>query len=428
MHRGFVLWFRAILFLLAVGAFWSVWAATLDATNAPPPAPATPEVRPLSPATEEVLTFGLNRIAALQHPLLEQPLWKYLASLVYILLALYSSKFLNWLVIQRLKKWASRTETQFDDLAIEIVHGPIKVVSFVIFLHVGLRLISWSPWVAEYLSKGLRVVVAWSVTYMVLKAVDILLGYWRQRTSSDQDKLFSDHLFPVIRKIVRSAIIVAAVLLTADNLGFKVTSILAGLSIGGLALGLAAQDTVANLFGAVAIFLDKPFHIGDRIKVESVEGVVETIGLRSTRVRNLDGHLVTIPNKTMGNATITNVTLRPNIKTELNFGLTYDTPLPRMQRALVVLEEIFRRHPQTHDVVIGFNRFADSALNIQVIHWCKGNDPRAHVGVLQELNLAVMERFAAEGLNFAFPSQTIYLKQDSAWRVESASPAPVKSV
>src|SRR6185436_7683335 len=110
-------------------------------------------------------------------------------------------------------------------------------------------------------------------------------------------------------------------------------------------LGLAAQDTLANLFGAVAIFIDKPFRIGDRIKLESIEGDVETIGMRSTRIRNLDGHLITVPNKTMGNATITNVTRRPSIKTEMNLGLTYDTPTDKVKRALDILEETYRKHP-----------------------------------------------------------------------------------
>ncbi|PYJ83645.1 MAG: hypothetical protein DME22_15260 [Verrucomicrobia bacterium] len=196
------------------------------------------------------------------------------------------------------------------------------------------------------------------------------------------------------------------------------TAAIAGLSVGGLALGLAAQDTVANLFGAVAIFMDKPFRIGDRIQLDSVDGTVETIGLRSTRVRNLDGHLITVPNKTMGNATITNVTRRPNIKTVMNIGITYDTPTEKVKRALQILQEVYKEHPKTFDCLIGFNKFADSALNIQVVHWWNSTDNNEYLAGLQEMNLAVKERFDKEGINFAFPSQTVYLKQDSDWRVD----------
>jgi MscS family membrane protein len=239
----------------------------------------------------------------------------------------------------------------------------------------------------------------------------VLLGLWREHSAAAEDKLFAEHLFPVIRKTAKVALIIAAAMLTADNLHIEIKTLLAGLSIGGLALGLAAQDTVANLFGAVAIFLDKPFHIGDRIKVEGAEGTVESIGLRSTRVRSPDGHHVTIPNKTMGNAIITNITRRPSIRTEMNLGLTYDTPAEKVKRATAILEEVFRAHPKTGELVISFNKFADSALNIFIVHVWNGTDQQAHFAALQELNLRVKERFDAEKIEFAFPTQTVYVKQ-----------------
>jgi len=204
-----------------------------------------------------------------------------------------------------------------------------------------------------------------------------------------------------------------AALVTLDNIGVNITAAIASLSIGGLAVGLAAQDTLANLFGAVAILLDKPFRIGDRITLDNVDGAVETIGLRSTKIRNLDGHLVTIPNKTMGNATLTNITSRPNIKTVMNLSLTCDTSTEKMRRAIAILEEIYRGNPKTKDLLVSFNKFADSALNIQITHWWNSTDNREYLAGMQEINLAIKDQFEAEGIYFAFPSQTVYLKQDS---------------
>jgi MscS family membrane protein len=160
--------------------------------------------------------------------------------------------------------------------------------------------------------------------------------------------------------------------------------------------------------------LDKPFHIGDRIRVESVEGTVETIGLRSTSVRSLDGHHVTIPNKLMGNAIITNITRRPTIKTEMNLGLTYDTPAEKVKRATVILEEIFRANPKTGELLISFNKFADSALNIFVVHVWNGTDSQQHFAEMQAVNLQIKTRFDAEKIEFAFPTQTVHLKTDAA--------------
>jgi MscS family membrane protein len=168
--------------------------------------------------------------------------------------------------------------------------------------------------VQAVLSKGFTIVVAISLTYMAMKFIDLLLNFWRQRSAAREDETFNKQLFPIIRKTLKVFVIVVAAMVTLDNLGINITAAIASLSIGGLAVGLAAQDTLANLFGAIAIFLDKPFKIGDRIQIDNVDGPVESIGLRSTRVRNLDGHLVTIPNKTMGNAPIINIAARPNIE------------------------------------------------------------------------------------------------------------------
>jgi MscS family membrane protein len=401
--------YRLGLAVLLVVAFWSVWASAQE-TNAPAVVTNAPALLNLKlPGHYE--SFGLDRIDWLREAaLLGQPLWKYLASLIYIVLAFYVAKLLDFIVNVWLKRWAAKTATKYDDLILELLRGPVKVVAFVIFLNIGLGMFNWPERVQILFSRALIVVMACSVTYVVLKIIDLLLGIWREKIVSVPDKAFAEQLLPLLRKSAKVVVIIAAAVLTADNLNIKVTSLLAGLSVGGLALGLAAQDTVANLFGAVAIFLDKPFHIGDRIRVESVDGTVEAIGLRSTRIRNLDGHHVTVPNKLMGNAIITNITRRPAIKTEMNLGLTYDTPMEKVKRATIILEEIFQSNPRTADLIISFNRFADSALNIFVVHVWNGTDAKRHFAEMQELNLQIKQRFDAEKIEFAFPTQTVYLK------------------
>jgi MscS family membrane protein len=373
---------------------------------------------------EVVMSFGLEQIPFLQPALFGTPRWKYVASLIFILLAFGIAKLLDWIVGGWLYQWASKIPGRSGEVTLRLVHGPVKIVSFVILLHIGLEALSWPAQIQKWLSKGLEVIVACSLTYMVLNFIDVLVDYWRQRTPAKDDRLLDDHLFPVLNKTLKAFILIVAVLVTCQNLGLDVTAMLASLSIGGLALGLAAQDTVANLFGAVAVFVDKPFKVGDRIKLDTIDGTVESIGLRSTRIRNLDGHLITVPNKTMGNATITNVTRRPNIKTELNIGITYDTPADKVRDALRILEEIYRKHPATQDVLISFNKFADSALNINVIHWWGNTDYRAYVAGMQELNLLIKQRFDQEGIEFAFPTQTLYMKQNADGAASFTTPLP----
>ena len=257
------------------------------------------------------LNFGLDKIEPLQTTLFEIPLWQYIASLVYVFLAFYISKLLDFIIRGRLRQWARKSRTLMDDLFLELLRGPIKVVTFVILLHIGLRVFAWPEWLAGFISKGLRVVVAISITYMALKFIDLVTGYWKQRVSGHEDRPFSEQLLPIIRNSLKLFTAIVATLITLQNLGLNVNSLIASLSIGGLALSLAAQDTLANLFGAVAILTDKPFLMGDRIKLDQVEGIVESVGLRSTRVRTADGNMVSIPNKTMGNAIVTRLATPP---------------------------------------------------------------------------------------------------------------------
>ncbi len=391
-------------------------AAAQTATNA-----VTAAEAPAASSVPAWMTFGLERLGWLRVRVMGNPLWQYLAALIYIVLAFYVSKLLDYVIQVQLRKWAEKTATKFDDLLLELLRGPVKIISFVILLHVGLRVFAWPEWEAALISNVLKIIVACSLTYVGIKFVDMLMGFWQQRVEATQEAMLDMHLFPIIRKTLKIFVMVVAVLVTSQNLGMNVTGLLASLSIGGLAVGLAAQDTLSNLFGAVAIFADKPFRVGDRIQLDTIDGTVEAIGLRSTRVRNLDGFLVTIPNKNMANANIINVSKRPNIKTVMNIGVTYDTPSHKVERAMRIIEEIYRPHPKTADLLVSFNKFDSSSLNILVVHWWNSTDFKEYLLGFQSLNLELKRRFDDEGISFAFPSQTVYLRQDSEWRVANAA-------
>jgi MscS family membrane protein len=407
MRFRFKTFFRAgVVFLLAMLA-WSIWAsAQTNTNNSPGLATNQPStlIRNVERLEEYHLTFGLDRIEPLrEHKLLGEPLWKYLASLIYILLAFYAAKVVDFLARVWFKRLTARTETLLDDLFLELLHGPLRVLTFVIFLDLGLTIFEWSDTAKLFLSKGFILVVATSLTYLGVKVIHLLLDVWKRRSSRESDRKFDEQLFSVIRKSLTAFIIIVAVLVTAQNLGINITAVITSLSIGGLAVGLAAQDTLGNLFGAVAVFVDKPFRVGDRIKLDGAEGTVEAVGLRSTRVRNSNGQLVAIPNKTMGNAIITNLTNCPNIKTSMDLVLAQSLPTGKVKRALALLKEIYGGHPMTADLSVSFNRFAGQHINVNLVHWWRGADYQKYLAGIQEMNLAVKERFDAEGITFAEP-------------------------
>lgn len=413
---------------LCLGLFLAVPVfAQAPATNAVMTATPT-NARPLLALPEisvtnyAYLTFGLNHVEVLQDKLLGNPIWQYVAFAIYIALAFLISRVFDTLVGIWLKHLAKKTRTDLDDLVIEMLRGPAKAVAFVFLMHIGLSLFRWPGTVEKLLGKVFILILAFSITYVLLKLVDVLVTHWIRRFVSSDDKSLQDTLVPIVKGSLKGFLIIIAVLMTLQNMGVDITGALASLSVVGLALGLAAQDTVANLFGTITIFIDKPFKIGDRIQLSGVDGHVEQINLRSTRVRNLDGYLVTIPNKTMGNATITNVSRQPNIKTTLIVGVTYSTSTAKLKEAVEILRDIFV-HPKTHDVLISFKQFADSSLNIQVVHWFASTDVREHAAGIEAFNLQIKERFEKAGIEFAFPTRTLMVKQDSSWKVEPPTAA-----
>ncbi len=249
------------------------------------------------------------------------------------------------------------------------------------------------------------------ILYLLTRVVDLWVTVLKQRAARTESAL-DDQLVPILGKSIKWFIwIIGALLFLQNVLNYNISSLIAGLGIGGLAIGLAAQDTIANVFGAVMIFVDRPFKVGDAISLAGYEGAVESIGLRSTRIRTWDGTLVTIPNRTVAAANITNLTARPMRRTTFTIGLVYNTSTEQLEHALAILREIMGKHPSTGQYRAYFNQFGDFSLNILVQHWCKFMDYEAYLKAIEEINLEIKRRFETAGLEFAFPTQTIELKK-----------------
>lgn len=247
------------------------------------------------------------------------------------------------------------------------------------------------------------------VVYCLAEVPTLWLAY---RASKTEGKL-DDMLAPIIGNSLRVTIIILAIVQIAQIIsGKEITSILAGLGIGGLAVALAAQDTLRNFFGSIVLLIDKPFEIGDRINIDGHDGPVESVGLRSTRIRTLEGHLVSIPNGELANKAIWNIAKRPHIRRIFNIGITYETPLPKVNEAKSIIEEVLRDHPGMHPDYpprVYFNNFNDSSLNLFAIYWFH---PAAYWDYMQfsdQVNTAILERFNEAGIEFAYPTQTLHL-------------------
>ncbi|MBW2558791.1 MAG: mechanosensitive ion channel family protein [Deltaproteobacteria bacterium] len=248
--------------------------------------------------------------------------------------------------------------------------------------------------------------------YQMLNVVDYELTKFVQRDDNEFDMNFVQ-MVRIVSKVL--IVLFGSIYLLKAATGKPMTTLLAGLGIGGLAVALAAQDTLKNLFGSFMIMLDKPFKIGDRVVAEGVDGNVEEIGFRSTRLRTLSGHLVSVPNEKMASVSIENIGRRPSIRRYTNITITYDTPVEKVERAVSIIREILKDHRGMHPDYpprVHFNEFNDTSLNIAMFYWFHPPDYWEAIKFDEEINLQIMRAFEAEGIEFAFPTTTTYLAQD----------------
>jgi MscS family membrane protein len=247
---------------------------------------------------------------------------------------------------------------------------------------------------------------------LLIGVLDMFLRKWAAGTESTID----DMLVPIVGKTLRLFVIVICGIIIVQNLtGLKIGPLLASLGIGGLAVALAAKDSIANFFGTMTILFDKPFQVGQRITIDKYDGIVENVGFRSTQIRTLTGHLVTIPNEKLVNSSVENIGERPYIRWLTDIGITYDTPPDKVEKAVNMIREILENHEGMKDDFpprVFFNGFKDWSLNITVIVWYHPPNYWDFQAWLQKTCLEIMRRFEAEDIDFAFPSRTLYMAND----------------
>jgi MscS family membrane protein len=271
---------------------------------------------------------------------------------------------------------------------------------------------------------ALKVVATASVVLVLYRMVDVLARVMTQRASKTDTRL-DDQLVPLIRKTLKTALIVIAVLFILQNLDVDVGSLLAGLGIGGLAFALAAKDTLANFFGSLMIFVDRPFQIGDWVKLNGVEGTVEEVGFRSTRVRTFYQSLVTIPNSSVADSVIDNMGERRYRRFKLTLGLTYGATPEQVQAYVEGLRALLRRNPAIwyEGTQVHFYNYGASSLEILIYSFLDVPDWSEELRQRHNLLLEMYRLADAVGVSFAFPSQSVYLESTPEHPARSQAPS-----
>lgn len=332
-------------------------------------------------------------------------------ALAIIVGTLVATKIVYWVLSNILRKLTAKTKTNLDDVLIDKLEKPIRYSILIIGYWIAIHYIYIeNEGVMSFLEAVASFSAVVTLTSITSRVFDALVTEVVQPMVEKTEGGADNYILPIISKAVKGIIWTFGIIIGLDNIGFDITAMIAGLGIGGLALALAAQDSVKNIFAGIMIFLDKPFKIKDRIQIEGFDGVVEEVGLRSTRIRTLDGRIVTIPNSTFTDNSVVNVTSQPALKIALNLGLTYDTDEVGMQKGVDILRQIVADNSEIleEDCSAGFKDFGDFSLGILFIYYVK---PEAHwLDSQNTISKEVLARFTAAGLDFAFPTQTLLNK------------------
>lgn len=384
----------------------------------------------LEEGLNNIIAQGGNHFNIFNYELAENnPIWRYILVLLTIIVTMIISRIVQFAISNYTLRKEKQKGITILTLFLKCITKPLSVMFFAFGVYAAKLCMVFADPEAVPPKGGIsttveatwtqisQAIAAIAIAYALYKLVDLVEHYLYKWTSKTQTKL-DDMLVPVVRKALRVTIAIVAVIHIVDNvLHQDVKSILLGAGLGGVAIALAAKDTLANFFGSITIFADRPFQVDELVEIEGNRGFVEEVGFRSTKIRTLEGHLVSVPNSIITNSVVQNIGKRPSIRRTSNITITYDSGHKKAKRAVEIIKEILEKIPEVNtdpetQPRIYFSDFNDWSLNIYMSYWVKPADYWLFHEVNEKVNLELMKRFEAEGIEFAFPTQTLYVKKE----------------
>jgi MscS family membrane protein len=333
----------------------------------------------------------------------------YVISAVFLVGAILLRRFLTTIFFNQLKKLAAKTETTLDDKLFPAMEAPVAAFVMVTGIFAALKVLKLSETADRSIAAGSTVAFSLVIFWGLLRAFDAIIDHAAEIAKEKQMSIAA--FMPWIKKSLIAVFVVVGTLMTVQSLGYNVSTILQGLGIGGLAFALAAQDTIANLFGSLVVAIDQPFKIGETVKIGSHTGTVEDIGLRSTKIRLVDKSLVVMPNKMVSSEAIVNLSRFTQRRVEQVLGLTYETTPDQLAAIVEDIRGILAADAEVDptSVLVYFRDLSASSLDVWVVYASRDADAKKGFALKQRMNLAFMRAVAARGLSFAFPTSVMHL-------------------
>ncbi|WP_455637565.1 mechanosensitive ion channel family protein [Parabacteroides sp.] len=307
-----------------------------------------------------------------------------------------------------LKPFINRTPNHVDDVLYYSFESPIKFAIILLAIWIAIHRLVYPDSFVKIVDDAYRILIVLDITWVFARLFTGLLQvYWGKRPDGQANKMM-----PITKRAILVVVWIIGLVMALSNIGVNISALLGTLGIGGIAFALAAQDTVKNVFGAFTILTDKPFSIGDTIRINDFEGTIVDVGVRSTKMMDYDKRIITFPNYKITDANIINISSEPMRRVVLNIGLTYDTTPEKMKEALYILKAIPGKvkdvSTNPSDTTAVFSSYADSALVIMYIYFIEKQGDI--LGVTSNMNMEILSSFNKAGLEFAFPTQTVYIE------------------
>jgi MscS family membrane protein len=341
--------------------------------------------------------------------------WPWLVGALTVAAAAIAGLTLARVIRAGLHRATRRSAIEWDDELADALGGPLGAGLAVIALWHVLPMLPLAPRASSLVRNGVVITGTAVVLWLAFRIIDVGHGVMRRRAWAVAQPA-ARSLLALAARLIKVVLLVITLITGLAVLGLPVASLIAGLGIGGLALALAAQKTVENLFGTLSIGVDQPFREGDFVRIGDVLGTVEAIGLRSTRVRTLDRTVVTIPNGQLADTGAESLTARDRMRLACIVGLIYETTGAQMRAILADLEQVLRAHPKIWPdaVVVKFKEFGQSSLDVEIMAWFQTEDWGEFQGIRQEILLAFMDVVERHGSSFAFPTRTLHIASGPA--------------
>ncbi|MDR2954668.1 MAG: mechanosensitive ion channel family protein [Prevotella sp.] len=330
-------------------------------------------------------------------------------SIIIILIAVIITKLFSLFNRKVIQPFTKKTKNKFDDIFFDALESPILFAIMLLGFWIAIHRLIYPDRFVNAVDSAYRILIVLNATWFFARLVNSLIEvYWINNPHTHKQ---AGKMIPIVKRVILVLVWIIGIIMALNNVGVNISALLGTLGIGGIAFALAAQDTIKNIFGAFTILTDKPFSIGDTVKIDSFEGTIVDIGVRSTKMRDYDKRIVTFPNYKIADASVINISVEPMRRVVMKLGLTYNTTADKMAKAMDILKDIPAKveFVSPNDVVTNFSDFLDSALVITFIYFI---EKEGDIGkTSSNVNMEILSAFNEAGLEFAFPTQTVYLEK-----------------